>query len=195
MRDRGRRDGRSRDAVARRRARRSAPAACSVSFAGSPDRIEARLVPEAGFEFDPFRISGLPRRPGVAQLRGVLLAGPAPRACARILAARKPRRRPRRRRVRRRADGLRRVAEADSGGADRGGRASRAGEPAGRAVRAAGLPRVPGRGREGPKYRVVGPAGAARPRRSRRPRRARGSACRRTGRCCSSSAAARARRR
>ncbi len=62
----------------------------SVSFAGSPDRIEARLVPEAGFEFDPFRISGLPRRPGIAQLRAVLLAGRAPRACARILAARQP---------------------------------------------------------------------------------------------------------
>jgi UDP-N-acetylglucosamine--N-acetylmuramyl-(pentapeptide) pyrophosphoryl-undecaprenol N-acetylglucosamine transferase len=62
----------------------------SVSFAGSPDRIEARLVPEAGFEFDPFRIAGLPRRPGIAQLRAVLLAGRAPRACARILAARRP---------------------------------------------------------------------------------------------------------
>ncbi|HEY7602735.1 MAG TPA: UDP-N-acetylglucosamine--N-acetylmuramyl-(pentapeptide) pyrophosphoryl-undecaprenol N-acetylglucosamine transferase [Gaiellaceae bacterium] len=62
----------------------------SVSFAGSPDRIEARLVPEAGFELDPFRISGLPRRPGAAQLRAVLLAGRAPRACARILAARRP---------------------------------------------------------------------------------------------------------
>jgi UDP-N-acetylglucosamine--N-acetylmuramyl-(pentapeptide) pyrophosphoryl-undecaprenol N-acetylglucosamine transferase len=62
----------------------------SVSFAGSPDRIEAKLVPEAGFELDPFRISGLPRRPGAAQLRAVLLAGRAPRACARILAARRP---------------------------------------------------------------------------------------------------------
>ena len=62
----------------------------SVSFAGSPDRIEARLVPEAGFEFDPFRITGLPRRPGAAQLRAVLLAGRAPRACAAILAARRP---------------------------------------------------------------------------------------------------------
>jgi UDP-N-acetylglucosamine--N-acetylmuramyl-(pentapeptide) pyrophosphoryl-undecaprenol N-acetylglucosamine transferase len=62
----------------------------SVSFAGSPDRVEARLVPEAGFEFDPFRIVGLPRRPGVAQLRAVLLAGRAPRACGRILTARRP---------------------------------------------------------------------------------------------------------
>ena len=62
----------------------------SVSFAGSPDRIEARLVPEAGYAFDPFRISGLPRRPGVAQLRAVLLAGRAPLACARILTQRRP---------------------------------------------------------------------------------------------------------
>jgi UDP-N-acetylglucosamine--N-acetylmuramyl-(pentapeptide) pyrophosphoryl-undecaprenol N-acetylglucosamine transferase len=62
----------------------------SVSFAGSPDRIEARLVPEAGFELDTFRISGLPRRPGVAQLRALMLAGRAPRACARILASRRP---------------------------------------------------------------------------------------------------------
>jgi UDP-N-acetylglucosamine--N-acetylmuramyl-(pentapeptide) pyrophosphoryl-undecaprenol N-acetylglucosamine transferase len=62
----------------------------SVSFAGSPDRIEARLVPEAGFELDSFRIVGLPRRPGIAQLRAVLLAGQAARACAQILAARQP---------------------------------------------------------------------------------------------------------
>ena len=62
----------------------------SVTFAGSPDRIEARLVPQAGFELDRFRITGLPRRPGVAQLRAALLAGQAARACARILAARQP---------------------------------------------------------------------------------------------------------
>ena len=61
-----------------------------VTFAGSPDRIEARLVPEAGYELDTFRISGLPRRPSPALLRALLLAGRAPRACARILAARRP---------------------------------------------------------------------------------------------------------
>ena len=61
-----------------------------VTFAGSPDRIEARLVPEAGFELDTFRISGLPRRPSVALARGLLLAARAPRACARILGARRP---------------------------------------------------------------------------------------------------------
>ena len=62
----------------------------SVSFAGSPDRIEARLVPDAGFPFDSFRVSGLPRRPGLAQARALLLAGRAPAACGRILAARQP---------------------------------------------------------------------------------------------------------
>src|SRR5919197_2316033 len=61
-----------------------------VTFAGSPDRIEARLVPEAGYELDTFRISGLPRRPAPALERALLLAGRAPRACARILRARRP---------------------------------------------------------------------------------------------------------
>lgn len=62
----------------------------AVTFAGSPDRVEARLVPEAGFELDTFRISGLPRRPSVELVRAVLLAGKAPRACRRILRARQP---------------------------------------------------------------------------------------------------------
>ena len=61
-----------------------------VTFAGSPDRIEAQLVPEAGYELDTFRIAGLPRRPSPALARALLLAGRAPRACARILAARQP---------------------------------------------------------------------------------------------------------
>ncbi|MGH3130536.1 MAG: UDP-N-acetylglucosamine--N-acetylmuramyl-(pentapeptide) pyrophosphoryl-undecaprenol N-acetylglucosamine transferase [Gaiellaceae bacterium] len=61
-----------------------------VTFAGSPDRVEAQLVPEAGYELDTFRISGLPRQPSVTLARALLLAGRAPRACARILAARRP---------------------------------------------------------------------------------------------------------
>ena len=61
-----------------------------MTFAGSPDRIEARLVPEAGYELDTFPISGLPRRPSPALVRALLLAGRAPRACARILEARQP---------------------------------------------------------------------------------------------------------
>jgi UDP-N-acetylglucosamine--N-acetylmuramyl-(pentapeptide) pyrophosphoryl-undecaprenol N-acetylglucosamine transferase len=62
----------------------------AVTFAGSPDRIEAQLIPEAGYELDTFRISGLPRRPSPALARALLLAGKAPRACARILEARRP---------------------------------------------------------------------------------------------------------
>jgi UDP-N-acetylglucosamine--N-acetylmuramyl-(pentapeptide) pyrophosphoryl-undecaprenol N-acetylglucosamine transferase len=61
-----------------------------VTFAGSPDRVEAQLVPEAGYELNTFRISGLPRRPSPALARALLLAGRAPRACARILAERRP---------------------------------------------------------------------------------------------------------
>jgi UDP-N-acetylglucosamine--N-acetylmuramyl-(pentapeptide) pyrophosphoryl-undecaprenol N-acetylglucosamine transferase len=62
----------------------------AVTFAGSPDRIEAQLITEAGYELDTFRISGLPRRPSPALARALLLAGKAPRACARILEARRP---------------------------------------------------------------------------------------------------------
>ena len=61
-----------------------------MTFAGSPDRVEARLVPEAGFDLDTFRVSGLPRRPGVAQARAALRALAAPAACDRILGRRRP---------------------------------------------------------------------------------------------------------
>src|SRR5207248_3900973 len=61
-----------------------------VTFAGSPDRVEAQLVPDAGYELDTFRITGLPRRPSAALVRAALLAGRAPLACARILARRRP---------------------------------------------------------------------------------------------------------
>jgi len=61
-----------------------------VTFAGSPDRVEARLVPEAGYELDTFEISGFPRRPSVALLRSLIRAGRAPRACAAILRRRRP---------------------------------------------------------------------------------------------------------
>ena len=61
-----------------------------MTFAGSPDRAEARLVPEAGFELDTFRVSGLPRKPTPALGRAVGQALRAPRACKRILRARKP---------------------------------------------------------------------------------------------------------
>jgi len=61
-----------------------------VTFAGSPDRAEVRLVPEAGYELDTFRVSGLPRQPGLAQARAVLHGLAAPAACNRILARRGP---------------------------------------------------------------------------------------------------------
>jgi UDP-N-acetylglucosamine--N-acetylmuramyl-(pentapeptide) pyrophosphoryl-undecaprenol N-acetylglucosamine transferase len=61
-----------------------------VTFAGSPDRVEARLVPEAGYELDTFRIAGFPRRPSFALARSLLLAGSAPRACRGILRRRRP---------------------------------------------------------------------------------------------------------
>ena len=61
-----------------------------MTFAGSPDRVEARLVPEAGYELDTFEISGFPRRPSAALLRALIRAGRAPRACASILKRRRP---------------------------------------------------------------------------------------------------------
>jgi UDP-N-acetylglucosamine--N-acetylmuramyl-(pentapeptide) pyrophosphoryl-undecaprenol N-acetylglucosamine transferase len=61
-----------------------------VTFAGSPDRLEAQLVPEAGYEFDPFRVSGFPREPSLALARAVGRAARAPFACREILARRRP---------------------------------------------------------------------------------------------------------
>ena len=61
-----------------------------VTFAGSPDRLEAQLVPEAGYEFDPFRVAGFPREPSLALLRALALAGRAPFACREIIARRRP---------------------------------------------------------------------------------------------------------
>jgi UDP-N-acetylglucosamine--N-acetylmuramyl-(pentapeptide) pyrophosphoryl-undecaprenol N-acetylglucosamine transferase len=61
-----------------------------VTFAGSPDRVEARLVPERGYAFDAFRVIGLPRRPGIGLARALGLAAAAPVACARIIARRRP---------------------------------------------------------------------------------------------------------
>jgi UDP-N-acetylglucosamine--N-acetylmuramyl-(pentapeptide) pyrophosphoryl-undecaprenol N-acetylglucosamine transferase len=61
-----------------------------VTFAGSADRVESRLVPEAGYELDTFAISGFPRRPGLDLLRALLRAMRAPFACGRILSRRRP---------------------------------------------------------------------------------------------------------
>jgi UDP-N-acetylglucosamine--N-acetylmuramyl-(pentapeptide) pyrophosphoryl-undecaprenol N-acetylglucosamine transferase len=61
-----------------------------VTFAGSRGRFEEKLVPEAGYDFDAFEISGLPRRPGIAQMRAAMRAGGAVRACRHILELRRP---------------------------------------------------------------------------------------------------------
>ena len=47
----------------------------TVTFAGSPDRVESRLVPEAGFELDTFAISGFPRRPSARRSLRALVRG------------------------------------------------------------------------------------------------------------------------
>lgn len=61
-----------------------------MTFAGSPERAEAQLVPAAGYELDTFRVSGLPRRPGVALVRALGRAVAAPFACRSILEQRRP---------------------------------------------------------------------------------------------------------
>ncbi len=61
-----------------------------MTFAGSPDRVEARLVPDAGFAFDAFRVAGFPRRPSFALVRSLALAARAPFACRAILERRRP---------------------------------------------------------------------------------------------------------
>ena len=62
----------------------------TVTFAGSPDRVESQLVPEAGFELDTFAISGFPRQLGLGLLRALAQAVRAPFACSRILSRRRP---------------------------------------------------------------------------------------------------------
>ena len=61
-----------------------------MTFAGTPDRVESRLVPEAGFPLDTFPVAGLPRTPSAAQLRAAWRASAAPAHCLRILARRRP---------------------------------------------------------------------------------------------------------
>ncbi len=60
-------------------------AGIDVVFAGTPDRIEAELVPSRGYAFEPFRVSGIPRRPSIAGLRSLGRTARAPWACAEIL--------------------------------------------------------------------------------------------------------------
>src|SRR5919109_310723 len=62
----------------------------TVTFAGSRERVESRLVPDAGFELDSFAVSGFPRRVGPELLPALVRALRAPFACLRILRRRRP---------------------------------------------------------------------------------------------------------
>jgi UDP-N-acetylglucosamine--N-acetylmuramyl-(pentapeptide) pyrophosphoryl-undecaprenol N-acetylglucosamine transferase len=55
-----------------------------VEFAGG-GRIEARMVPEAGYPFHRFDVRGLERRLSPALIRSLLVAGKAPADCLRII--------------------------------------------------------------------------------------------------------------
>src|SRR5438067_1361859 len=61
-----------------------------VTLAGSPDRVEARLVPDSGYELDTFRIEGFPRQPSFGLARALARAGAAPAVCRAILRRRRP---------------------------------------------------------------------------------------------------------
>ncbi len=61
-----------------------------VAFAGTPNRIEAELVPARGYPFSPFTVEGFPRRPSLALVRALGRAASAPRQCARIIEAFRP---------------------------------------------------------------------------------------------------------
>src|ERR1700712_2215525 len=61
----------------------------SVSFAGTPGRIESTLVPGAGYPFDGFRVDGLERKPSLTLVRALVRDAGAPFACGRILRRRK----------------------------------------------------------------------------------------------------------
>ena len=65
-------------------------ATAEVTFAGTPDRAEAQLVPAAGYAFDSFRVQGLPRSLSPRLARALALDIAAPAACARILRRRRP---------------------------------------------------------------------------------------------------------
>ena len=62
----------------------------TVTFAGSPDRVESRLVPEAGFELDTFAVAGIPRALHPRLALSLWRAVCAPLACRAILRRRRP---------------------------------------------------------------------------------------------------------
>ncbi len=62
----------------------------SVSFAGSPERIEATLVPAAGYELDALRVDGLPRAAGRRLARALATDCRAVPAARALLRRRRP---------------------------------------------------------------------------------------------------------
>jgi UDP-N-acetylglucosamine--N-acetylmuramyl-(pentapeptide) pyrophosphoryl-undecaprenol N-acetylglucosamine transferase len=62
----------------------------SVTLAGRPDSVEARLAAEGGLSFDAFRVAGFPRRPGRELARAIGIGALASVACVRILRRRRP---------------------------------------------------------------------------------------------------------
>ena len=65
-------------------------AGAAVTFAGTLERAEGRLVPARGYPFDPFPVEGLPRKPSLRAIRAFAVDVAAPLACARILRKRRP---------------------------------------------------------------------------------------------------------
>jgi UDP-N-acetylglucosamine--N-acetylmuramyl-(pentapeptide) pyrophosphoryl-undecaprenol N-acetylglucosamine transferase len=57
---------------------------------GSGAPVVRRLLADAGFEVDEFRIGGIPREPSLRTVRALALAARAPAACAQILKRRRP---------------------------------------------------------------------------------------------------------
>ena len=60
-----------------------------VVFAGA-ERAEATLVPAAGFEFEQFRVEGLPRRPSRRLVKALALAAAAVPKCLKIVRRHRP---------------------------------------------------------------------------------------------------------
>ena len=61
-----------------------------VLFAGTATRIEARLVPAAGYPLHTFRVAGIERRPSLKALRAAALASVAPATSVRMLRRLRP---------------------------------------------------------------------------------------------------------
>lgn len=61
-----------------------------IAFAGTPDHLEASVVPREGYPFHPIRVTGMPRRPGPAMIRFGLLLGLAILRARRLLQELRP---------------------------------------------------------------------------------------------------------